>query len=175
MAYFDDVTADNWAGGVQPADMTREEAVKTLKVDAPLEYSQPEKIMTADEAYAHVLANVGATIPCRDAIDAKVINDVTTGLPGYAEDAKVYTSPYSKRRLPADSYKLGIITNPQQMGGMPEYKGTPRVDTDGDGMPDDWEKANGLNPNDKADATVLTESGYMNVELYINDLEYFKK
>lgn len=175
VAYFDDVTADNWAGGVQPADMTREEAVKTLKVDAPLEYSQPEKIMTADEAYAHVLANVGATIPCRDAIDAKVINDVTTGLPGYAEDAKVYTSPYSKRRLPADSYKLGIITNPQQMGGMPEYKGTPRVDTDGDGMPDDWEKANGLNPNDKADATVLTESGYMNVELYINDLEYFKK
>jgi hypothetical protein len=42
-------------------------------------------------------------------------------------------------------------------------------------MSDEWEKANGLNPNDKSDATVLTASGYMNIELYINDLEYFKK
>lgn len=173
--YFADVTADNWAGGVQPGGMSAADAVKNLKVDTPLEYSQPENIMSAVEAYNHVLDNVGATIPCRDAIDAKVVNDVRTGIPGYSEDAQPYTSPYSKRRLPADSYKLGILTNPQQMGGMPQYQGTPRVDTDGDGMCDEWEKANGLNPNDKSDATVLTASGYMNIELYINDLEYFKK
>ena len=41
-------------------------------------------------------------------------------------------------------------------------------------MPDDWEKAHGLNPNDANDATVLTESGYMNIEMYINDLDYFR-
>lgn len=70
---------------------------------------------------------------------------------------------------------MGIITNPQQVGGLPEYKGSPRVDSDRDGMPDEWEKAHGLNPNDASDATLLTESGYMNIELYINDLDYFKK
>ena len=41
-------------------------------------------------------------------------------------------------------------------------------------MPDDWEKAHALNPGDPTDATALTPSGYMNIELYINDLEYFK-
>ena len=174
--YFDAVTKNNWDGGVQPAGMSIAEANSRLKVDEPFKYAAPEKVLSAQEAYEYVIANVGATIPCRDAVDAKIINDVVTGIPGYAKDAKVCVSPYSHRRLPDDSYKLGIITNPQQIGGLPQYAaGTPRTDSDGDGMPDDWEKAHGLNPNDATDATRLTESGYMNIELYINDLDYFRR
>lgn len=79
---------------------------------------------------------------------------------------------FKYRRLPKDSYKLGIITDPMQMGGYPEYKGTPYVDTDGDGMPDAWEIANGLNPNDPSDANGdINGDGYTNIEKYINGID----
>lgn len=173
---YPEVSADNWNGGVQPKGMGDNAKIRSLlKADAPFKYKEPKNVMTAHEAYEYVLANVGATLPKRDAVDEKVIRSVRTGKFDYTKKAKPFTSPYVKRRLPADSYKMGIITHPDQMGGLPEYKGTPRVDSDRDGMPDDWEKAHGLNPNDASDATKLAESGYMNIELYINDLEYFKK
>ena len=71
---------------------------------------------------------------------------------------------FKYRRLPQDSYKQGVITDPRQMGGYPEYKSwEPYVDTDGDGMPDEWEKQYGLNPNDNGD-------GYTNIEKYINGI-----
>lgn len=173
---FPEVTEDNWNGGVQPAGISDQNAIRSLlKVDTPFKYNEPKNIMSADESYEYVLANVGATLPRRDAVDERIIKSVVTGIPTNTKDAQVCVSPYSKRRLPADSYKLGIITTPQQVGGLPQYAGSPRVDSDNDGMPDDWEKAHNLNPNDASDATALTESGYMNVELYINDLNYFKQ
>ena len=65
----------------------------------------------------------------------------------------------------------GIITDPRQMGGYPEYKGKPYKDSDGDGMPDEWEKAHGLNPNDASDANKdCTGDGYTNIEKYINGI-----
>jgi hypothetical protein len=43
------------------------------------------------------------------------------------------------------------------------------VDSDGDGMPDDWEKARGLNPNNPSDGSADTdEDGYTNVEEFLN-------
>ena len=45
------------------------------------------------------------------------------------------------------------------------------VDSDHDGIPDDWEKAHGLNPNDPADANKdLNGDGYTNLEKYLNSL-----
>ena len=70
-----------------------------------------------------------------------------------------------------DSYKKGIITDIRQMGGYPEYKGQPYLDPDKDGMPDAWEQANGLNPNDASDANGdCTGDGYTNIEKYINGI-----
>ena len=168
---FRTVTADNWAGGVQPAGLGDEQKIReVLKVDAPFEYFAPQNIMNAEEAYEYVLNNVGATKPCRDAVDERIIQSVRTGTATFVPEAEEFTSPYSRRRLPADSYKLGIITNPQQVGGLPTYTGEPRLDTDGDGIPDEWEKANGLNPNDATDALQIREDGYMVIEWYINSL-----
>ena len=90
---------------------------------------------------------------------------------GLHDKSKNEQGTFKYRRLPNDSYKLGIITNPRQMGGYPEYKGEPRIDTDGDGMPYEWEKANGLNPNDPSDANGdCNGDGYTNIEKYINGI-----
>ena len=58
------------------------------------------------------------------------------------------------------------------MGGYPEYHGTPRIDSDGDGMPDSWELMYGLNPNDPSDAVLdCNGDGYTNIEKYINGID----
>ena len=168
---FPTVTADNWAGGVQPSGLGDAQKIReALKVDTPFKYNAPQRIMSAEESYEYVLNNVGATKPCRDAVDERIVQSVRTGSATFVPEAEEYSSPYSRRRLPADSYKLGIITNPQQVGGLPTYSGEPRLDTDGDGIPDEWEKANGLDPNDANDALQIREDGYMVIEWYINSL-----
>ena len=156
---YDEVTKDNWNGGVQ---LPKEKIDDVRLAAMPIE-------VNAREAGYWILDDVGATKPRRDAVDERIILSVRTGKPQYAKDAKPHESPYVKRRLPADSYKLGIITDPQQVGGLPKYNGTPRKDSDGDGMHDEWETANGLNPNDPSDAVILREDGYMNIEHYANE------
>ena len=132
-------------------------------------------VMTAQEAYDYVLENVGATFPCRDVLDKNIIEEVRTGKSFYAKDAKADEEAAKigyKRRLADDSWTLGIITDPQQIGGIPQYgKWKPYKDTDGDGMPDWWEKANNLNPKDPSDANGdITGDGYTNIEKYINGI-----
>lgn len=181
------VTADNWDGGIQIEDQLNTDGF-TANMRAYEPFTMPPvTIMTAHDAYDYVLKNVGANIPCRDAVDQHIIDEVRTGKPyyvkklpkdnpygdvwGLADKSKNEEGFFKYRRLPDDSYKLGIITDPRQMGGFPEYKGTPYVDTDGDGMPDEWEKANGLDPNDPSDANKdCTGDGYTNIEKYINGI-----
>ena len=72
--------------------------------------------------------------------------------------------------------ELGIISDPRQMGGYPEYSGTPYVDTDQDGMPDQWEIEAGLNPSDPTDANSdCNGDGYTNIEKYINGINPSQK
>ena len=167
----DSVTRDNWNGGIQPAGMSDPQAIaQVLKVTQPHPMPYIDTIYTAEEAYQVVLQGVGATKPKRDAVDERIIRVVQSGQPEYVKNAKECSSPYVKRRLPADSYKRGIITNPQQVGGLPTYKGKPYKDKDHDGIPDEWEKAHGLDPNNPEDATLIREDGYMNIEWYANSL-----
>ena len=164
------VTQDNWAGGVQVGSHKPGERIDEVRATEPFPMAEVT-ILTAEEAYEYVLDNAGATLPRRDAVDARVIESVRTGKAIYADDADqyIFISPYVRRRLPDDSYRYGIITDPRQVGGLPTYEGTPRTDSDGDGMPDDWETAHGLNPNDPSDANDdMTGDGYTNIEKYIN-------
>jgi hypothetical protein len=65
----------------------------------------------------------------------------------------------------------GIIDSPDDVGGYPIYIGTdPPVDSDHDGMPDAWEIARGLNPNNPDDRNLRMESGYTALEVYLNEL-----
>ena len=54
---------------------------------------------------------------------------------------------------------------------MGEVTGGPApLDSDGDGIPDAWEIAHGLNPRDAADAAKPDASGYTHLEVYVNSL-----
>lgn len=67
--------------------------------------------------------------------------------------------------------KTGIIDSQEDVGGWPLLKSAPApTDSDHDGMPDEWEKKNGLNPNDPADGNTVNEDGYTNLEKYLNSL-----
>ncbi len=108
----------------------------------------------AQTAYTDVLNEAGNSrgLDCngnwysrRDAIDARVVNEVRNGT-GH------------------------IIDDPSQVGGwITPAAGTPCADSDHDGMPDAWETKNGLNPNNAADGVLDADGdGYTNLEEYLN-------
>lgn len=165
------VTKDNWAGGVQVQELPNAgRYTDSIRVDKPFPMAV-FPIMTAMESYKYVLDNAGAILPVRDPVDKRVIEDVRTGKITYSENAKPCPpSKLIKRRLPDDSYKNGIITDINQVGGYPEYKGTPYKDSDKDGIPDAWEIAHKLNPKDASDAAKITKNGYSNIEIYLNSI-----
>ena len=129
-------------------------------------------ILPTSNAYSYVLENAGATLPTRDAVDRRIIEEVKTGKIIYSEKAQLGNgTKFVKRRLPADSYKLGIITHPDQVGGYPVYRGSPYKDSDNDGMPDAWEMKQGLNPDNSADASLDRDrDGYTNIEEFLNSV-----
>lgn len=170
------VTRDNWDGGVQIENLPDAgEYKQRMKVDQP--FPMPWlKIMEAAEAFEFVLENAGATFPERDAVDERIIRQVRSGQIFSVEGADASTgSEHVKHRLPADSYKKGIIKNIEQVGGYPEYSGSAHTDSDEDGMPDSWEKKYarlGLDPGDASDASGdCNGDGYTNIEKYINGMD----
>lgn len=168
------VTKDNWDGGVQPDTQNVQEVLSQVRVNEPLPIA---KITTtsAQEAYEQVLANAGATLPKRDAVDARVVEMVRSGKPTaqVLENSRkeVDNPPYNAETVDKILALVpkGIITNPAQVGGHPEYKGEPFKDADNDGMWDEWETQNGLNPNDASDSSGdLDGDGYTNIEELLN-------
>jgi hypothetical protein len=175
---FPEVTADNWNGGVQVQEQPNTDGyTEKMKWNEPLPIQNQFPILSAQDAYAFVLDNVGANFPKRDIVDQRIVEQVRTGKVYYdksIENEDFYQ--FEHRRLPKDSYKQGIITDVRQVGGYPEYKGAPVKDSDNDGIPDAWEKKYGLNPNDASDAVKdLNGDGYSNIEKYINGIDPTKK
>lgn len=167
---YAEVTKDNWNGGVQIEDEKNAGQYKDyIKVNKPLPMA-PITILPTEDARKYVLANAGATLPKRDAVDARIVKEATTGKVEYNPNVKLPETQFKHRRMPIDSYKIGIITDPAQVGGYPEYKGTPYTDTDNDGMPDAYEVKVGLNPKDAADAAKIAKNGYSNIENYLNSV-----
>ena len=171
------VTKDNWNGGVQVENKKGElmSFAESSKYFAAMRSKKPFPmpkitIIPTLNAKNYVLTNAGASLPRRDPVDTRIIKQVVTGKIEVHPDAKPSAFQFEHRRLPADSYKQGIITEISQVGGYPEYKGTPYKDSDNDGMPDAYEIKNGLNPKDASDAAKITKSGYANIEVYLNSV-----
>lgn len=146
------VTANNWAGGVD-FDSGVSAALAQRTTPFPIETLTTQH--TAEQAYEQVLEKAGAAYK-RDVVDQRVVQEVRNGTVTYNG---------SKTGYP------GIIDSQTDVGGWPTLVQTAVLkDTDGDGMPDDWEIAKGLDPN-KANANGKDLSTvYDNIEVYFNSL-----
>jgi hypothetical protein len=165
---------NNWSAFENAWPNTRDPVNEAeVRVNQEL-YPSYVKTHTAREAFTNVLADVGANFPKSDVIDLHIIKDVRDGT---AEYIGTKGPTYGDR--PSPNFP-GIIDEPTDdksaLGSpyfpWPDYKtyNVP-VDSDHDGIPDDWEKAHGLNPNDPSDANKdLNGDGYTNLEKYLNSL-----
>ncbi|HSV27757.1 MAG TPA: hypothetical protein VLH60_07675 [Sedimentisphaerales bacterium] len=143
----EEITADNWLGVRVEPNVPIEE----LRAHEPFPVA-PITQRDAKTAYRMVLDGAGATRPVRDAVDKRIIEMVRTG---------IVTSPWR-----------GIIRDPSEVGGWPIYRDAePPLDSDSDGMPDEWEKRHGLDPFDTSDGPEDSNGdGYTNVEEYLNSI-----
>jgi len=155
-AYF----SGNWMNGVCPADQWELVTfnAKSMTAEHVQAYKQSKPFdvpaVATDDAYTacqRVLADAGATLPLRDAVDARVVNHIINKLSGSGDIGK-------------------IIDDEDEVGGWPELKSAPApTDTDNDGMPDAWESNYGLNPADAGDNIADTDGdGYTNIEEFLN-------
>lgn len=162
------VTADNWTYGVYNQfhgsyGVVPESDKIAMQQATPHAIENNVTTHSAEEAYDKVLQFAGASLK-RDAVDIRVVDDVKN---------KTYTAHGSS----GEQYsRFGIIDSPADVGGWPELSsGVAPLDSDGDGMPDDWEIANKLDPN-KANANGRDLStAYDNIEVYINSLVNIQK
>jgi hypothetical protein len=155
------VTENNWKGGVQGNYAA--EAVSRAYTPFPC---VPISEESAEEAYGRVLENAGANFPSRDTVDARVILEVRNGTAAFEGKGYENIQGFSDT-----SIVRGIIDSQTDVGGWPELIGLPApADSDHDGMPDEWEQAQGLNPADDADRNLLDEEGYTMLEKYLNGL-----
>lgn len=156
------VTADNWNGGIQTRGGKADIAV--LRLDKPWP-AMAIRQQTAEEALKSVIANAGATLPKRDAVDSRIAEEVHKG-------NATYEGATYRQKNPAISKtgKCGIIDSQADVGGWPALKSLAApADTDHDGMPDEWEKRYGLDADDPSDGAKDADSdGYTNVEECLN-------
>jgi Pectate lyase len=110
-------------------------------------------IQNATDAYNAVLSKVGTVN--RDSVERRVIREVKNG-----------TATFK-----ASLGSLGIIDKTYNAEGyLPYASAVAPTDTDNDGMPDAWETANGLNPNNPDDRNMRTSEGYTALEVYLASL-----
>ncbi len=173
---YDDVTKDNWTKGVyeqqengKHVDGLWTDAVKqAIRKESPIIHASGVTTHSADMAYQKVIAHVGAC-NYRDVIDELILKDVVNGTASCT----------------AKGNEAGFINKPTDVAmAIPELTENPYPqlktdkscdlkDTDGDGMPDEWERKHGLNASDSRDGVAITldlQKQYTNVEMYLNGL-----
>lgn len=137
---FPEVTADNWLG-IDGEDFK--------KLEKPWD-AMPIHQQSPREAFEAVLAHAGCSLPKRDSVDQRIVEEARSGTATFGEN--------------------GIINTPGDVGGWPKLESKPApADSDEDGMPDTWEKEHGLNPGDASDGSKdRNGEGYTNLEEYLN-------
>lgn len=167
-----DVTADNWKGVERYGDAATLASAKatsyqpTTVADHDLQSATLLNTHDATTAFNKVCAFAGASFH-RDVVDTRVANETLHGTFGtYGK--------YSGNQTGQEGSKNGLIDTQNDVGGWPVLSTYGKLaDTDGDGIPDEFEDANGLNKNSAGDAVAKTldpKGYYTNIEVYANQL-----
>ena len=145
---YPEISADNWQGGVDFEEGTSE-LLNRRKTAFPVAHVSTQ---SPAEAYELVLNQAGVTVPGRDSHEQRIVDEV--------------------RRGNYNCGNMGIVDKVEQAGGWPLLKSAPAPrDSDADGMPDTWEQARHLKPQDPSDASQdRNQDGYSNIEEYVNGL-----
>ena len=165
---------------LSPSQALADKALLTEPVAGELSYTTYE---SADAAYQKVVTQAGASLPRYDEVDARVLAEAAgTRDPQFGGDRGnklgIIDSPYDITLQQHDDFaalyegdeakdnkEIDVTCYPRLQGDSYDEQ---VIDTDGDGLPDDYETANGLNPNDGSDGQRLTASGYSNLEIFLN-------
>ncbi len=132
-------------------DLPEDKAIQRVFYDVPARFTRldypPVTTTDAFQATTDVLQGAGATLPGRDPVDTRIVNDVNN--------------------------RTGrLINSPSEVGGWPNLSTVARpagYDTDRDGMPNAWELQHGFNPNNPADGPLDADGdGWTNVEEFLN-------
>ena len=163
---YPEVTRHNWDYGVyNQIDPALNDGTYTATTRDTIRLREPmacEAVTThsADEAYRLVLQQAGASLH-RDALDALIVRDVRQGTATFTGEGCAPGIINTQ-----DDVRLGNGSSP-----WPVLRSKPAPkDTDGDGMPDQWEQRHGLNPRDAADGNAVGTDGYTRLEQYLNSI-----
>jgi hypothetical protein len=135
------VTNDNWSG-VSGGDYVR--------LDSPWNAIAINQ-QTPQDAYSAVLADVGCTRPNRDSLDARIVEEVRNGTATVGSN--------------------GFVSCPSDTSLPTLNSATPPADSDHDGMPDEFETACNLDPDDPSDRNDVAPDGYTMLEKYLNSID----
>lgn len=120
---------------------------------------------TAQDAYEKVLAYAGASLH-RDWVDEQMVNDTRKGIATSTGSGNTGGIINSQN----DNKPAGAAADWSPWPDLVTDTSISVADTDGDGIPDYWEDANGLDKNDAADGNLTDAEGYTNLERYMNSL-----
>lgn len=143
---------------VSPFGSNQSSILTTVPESSPFAYNVPGTATTDPTiAYEQTLADAGTTPWNRNESDARIVQEVQSN-----GGAILLTAP---------SGEYSDLINQQAVYRPANF------DTDGDGMPDSWETARGLNPGLASDGNLVVTSsespgmaGYTWLEMYLNDL-----
>lgn len=144
--YYNNKLPENQWDLVSFRDSWTDKEIRAYKQNEPFE-TGPVQVEDAHSAYMRILQSGGASLPKRDVVDSRIVDDVRN--------------------------RTGrIIKSQEDVGGWPELKSlqAPK-DTDHDGMPDDWEDENNLNKKDSKDRNSIASDGFTMLEKYINSIK----
>ena len=143
--YYDGLLVKDQWSLVKFRESWTEETLHHYKQNRPFE-TGPVAMIEAPIAYQLIIENGGASLPKRDIVDQRILNDIMKG-------------------------KGNIIKSQEEVGGWPILQSAPAPkDSDQDGIPDEWEIQYGLDPQDANDRNATTEEGYTFLEKYLNSI-----
>ncbi|MGK0446275.1 MAG: hypothetical protein ACJA2M_000043, partial [Polaribacter sp.] len=130
------------AGNITPAEMSEYNSNLIPYIKTTPYLSSGIIAINANQVANDILPHVGASLPNRDAVDVRLINQYNNGN-GSLVSSGIYPV--------------------MQNGSAP-------ADSDNDGMPNVWESQNGLNPNNASDRNTVQPDGYTNLEYFLNGM-----